>query len=94
VAPRVLLADEAVSALDVTVRGAVLDLLDELVAEQGLTLVFVSHDLGVVRALCDRVIVMHAGRVIEQGPTERVFSAPEQAYTAELLDAMPVLPGA
>lgn len=60
VAPRVLLADEAVSALDVTVRGAVLDLLDELVAEQGLTLVFVSHDLGVVRALCDRVIVMHA----------------------------------
>lgn len=89
--PDILLADEAVSALDVTVRAQILDLLDELVRQRSLTLVFVSHDLAVVRRLCDRVAVMRAGAVVETGPTRQVLDAPAHPYTAELVAAVPTV---
>src|SRR5699024_10053153 len=75
--PRVLVADEAVSALDVSVRAQVLNLLDELVERYHLTLVFVSHDLNVVRHSCDAVAVMQSGRIVECGPADAVMEAPQ-----------------
>lgn len=87
--PEVLIADEPVSALDVSVRAQVLNLLDELVDGFGLTLVFVSHDLMVVRHLCNEVMVMRQGKVEEAGPTQQVYAAPRAAYTAELIAAVP-----
>ncbi len=87
--PDVLVADEPVSALDVSVRAQVLNLLHELVEEFGLTLVFVSHDLAVVRHVCDRVVVMQHGRVVESGPIAEVYERPREQYTQELLAAMP-----
>jgi peptide/nickel transport system ATP-binding protein len=89
--PRVLIADEPVSALDVSVRAQVLNLLADLVAARGLTLIFVSHDLSVVRHLCDSVVVLRAGRIEEQGPAERVFAQPEADYTRALIAAIPRL---
>ncbi|MDK8449427.1 ATP-binding cassette domain-containing protein [Corynebacterium mastitidis] len=86
--PEVLLADEAVSALDVTVRARILDLLDEVVTPDR-TLVFVTHDLTVVRRLCTEVAVMRAGRIVEHGPVERVWEDPQDPYTRELLSAVP-----
>ncbi|KQB86902.1 dipeptide ABC transporter ATP-binding protein [Corynebacterium lowii] len=85
--PDVLLADEAVSALDVTVRARVLDLLDQAVTPER-TLVFVSHELGVIRHLCTEVVVMRAGEIVERGPVERVWKEPEHPYTRELLAAI------
>ncbi len=90
-APDILLADEAVSALDVTVRSQILALLESIAVQRGLTLIFVSHDLAVVRRVCDHVAVLSGGRLVESGPTERVYSAPEQDYTRELLAAVPTL---
>ncbi|APU16518.1 MULTISPECIES: ATP-binding cassette domain-containing protein [Actinoalloteichus] len=90
--PRVLVGDEPVSALDVSVRAQILDLLAGLAAEHAMTLVLVSHDLAVVGRLCPRVLVLHQGRVVETGPTERVYSTPEQDYTRRLLAAIPRLP--
>jgi peptide/nickel transport system ATP-binding protein len=87
--PEVLIADEAVSALDVSVRAQVLNLLHDLVQQFQLTLIFVSHDLMVVRHLCDQVVVMRNGKVEEAGRTTAVYTAPTAAYTRELLAAVP-----
>jgi oligopeptide/dipeptide ABC transporter ATP-binding protein len=89
--PGILLADEPVSALDVSVRAQVLNLISELVDELELTLVFVSHDLSVVRHLCDRVAVMSAGEIVETGPVEQVWRAPQHPYTQRLLAAVPTI---
>jgi peptide/nickel transport system ATP-binding protein len=89
--PRVLVADEAVSALDVSVRAQVLNLLDDLVERLGLTLVFISHDLAVVRHLCTRVAVLYHGRLVEDASADEVYTAPSHPYTRALLDAVPRL---
>ncbi len=89
--PRVLIADEAVSALDVSVRAQVLNLFADLVADHGLTLVFVSHDLSVVRHVCDAVLVMQAGHIVEAGPVDQVYSDPREPYTRQLLASVPRL---
>jgi ABC-type glutathione transport system ATPase component len=91
--PRVLVADEPVSALDVSVRAQVLNLLLDLVENLDLTLVFVSHDLAVVRFLCERVAVLSRGQLVEEGPTEEVWARPREPYTAALLAAVPTLEG-
>ena len=90
--PKVLIADEAVSALDVSVRAQVLNLMTDLVAQHGLTLVFVSHDLAVVRHLCDTIVVMQHGRVVESGLAARVYADPQHPYTQRLLASVPRLP--
>jgi ABC-type oligopeptide transport system ATPase subunit len=87
--PALVVADEAVSALDVCVRARVIELLRELRAEMNLTMLFVSHDLSVIRQVCDEVIVMFRGRIMEQGSVERVFNEPRHAYTKVLLSAIP-----
>lgn len=87
--PRVLIADEAVSALDVSVQASVLDLLTRLQAEQGFALVFITHDLAVARAMCDRLVIMKGGVVVEEGPTEEILHNPSEEYTVQLLSAVP-----
>ena len=91
--PRVLLADEPVSALDVSVRAQVLNLLSDLVDRYRLTLVFVSHDLGVVRHICDNVVVMHQGLIVESGPTAVVYESPVHDYTKTLVASSMTLRG-
>jgi ABC-type glutathione transport system ATPase component len=83
--PRVLIADEATTALDVTVQAEILDLLADLRASTGLAMVLVSHDLAVVAQLCDEVLVMRDGEIVEQGPTDRVLYEPEHSYTRLLI---------
>ena len=90
--PELLVCDEITSALDVSVQAAVLELLAELRAELGLSLLYISHDLGVVATVADRVLVLESGHIREAGPTERVLSAPQDAYTRRLLEAAPRLP--
>lgn len=85
--PDILLADEAVSALDMSVRAQVLELLAEIIDKRGLTLLFVTHDLAVVRHLCDSVAVLDRGRLIEHGPTEAIWSSPSTDYTRRLIAA-------
>jgi peptide/nickel transport system ATP-binding protein len=87
--PDLCILDEPTAALDVSVQAVVLNLLQELKQSLGMSYLFVSHDLNVVRLLCDRVIVMRTGRIVEQGPTERVLSAPQEQYTRDLLAAIP-----
>jgi ABC-type glutathione transport system ATPase component len=89
--PELLIADEATSALDVVVQASVLDLLAELRRTAGVTLVAITHDLDLVRYLCDSAVVMRAGRVVESGPVGALFANPSQAYTRELIAAAPVL---
>lgn len=91
--PRILVGDEPLSALDVTVRAQILRLIARLRVEEDLTLVLVSHDIGVVQNVCDQVVVMKDGRVVEQGPTEKVLLQPQAAYTRQLLASIPTLPG-
>ncbi len=87
--PDLLIADEPTTALDVTIQAQVLTLLRELQAKLGMSLLLITHDLGIVRKMAEQVSVMQAGRVVESGPTERVFKAPEHAYTQRLLAAEP-----
>jgi peptide/nickel transport system ATP-binding protein len=90
-APAVLVCDEPVSALDVTIQAQILDLLDDLQRADGLALLFISHDLGVVRHMSDRVAVMRAGSIVETGGAEEVFAAPRHPYTTQLVADAPRL---
>lgn len=88
--PEFVLADEIVSGLDVSTQAQVLNLLKDLCRDMGLAMAFISHDLSVIRAVCDRVMVLRQGRVVEEGPCASVFAAPKSDYTRELLDAIPL----
>ncbi|NUT09670.1 MAG: ABC transporter ATP-binding protein [Nonomuraea sp.] len=88
-APRVLVLDEAVAALDVSIQAQILTLLDELRKDTGISYVFVSHDLAVVRYIADTAVVMRHGRIVERGETERILRSPRHPYTRLLLDSIP-----
>jgi ABC-type microcin C transport system duplicated ATPase subunit YejF len=90
VRPRLLVCDEAVSALDVSVQAQIVNLLRDLSERHGMALLFISHNLAVVRHLCEDIVVLRRGRVIESGPGAQVFEAPREPYTRALLDAVPV----
>ncbi len=89
--PEVLVADEPVSALDVSVRAQILNLLKRLIGEFSLTLVFISHDMAVVRHLCDEVVVLYRGEIVETGETDQIYARPRHEYTRALLAAVPAL---
>lgn len=91
--PAILVLDEPVSALDVSVRGQILNLLLDIQEAERLAYIFISHDMGVVRAVADRVAVMSHGRIVETGPADATFRAPRSPECRELLEAVPVLPG-
>ncbi len=91
--PALLIADEPTTALDVTIQAQVLDLLTELRAELGMSMLLISHDLGVIAHCCDYVLVMYAGQVVESAPVDQLFAAPRHPYTRALLDSMPKLAG-
>jgi peptide/nickel transport system ATP-binding protein len=88
--PDFIICDEPVSALDVSIRAQILNLLEEMKARYGLTLLFIAHDLAVVKAVSDRVAVMYLGRLCEVGPSEQLFATPAHPYTALLIEAIPV----
>jgi peptide/nickel transport system ATP-binding protein len=88
--PELVICDEPVSALDVSIRAQILNLLEEMKRRYGLTLLFIAHDLAVVKAVSDRIAVMYLGKLCEIGPTERLFAKPAHPYTALLLEAIPV----
>ena len=88
--PKLLILDEPISALDLSIRAQILNLLEELQAERGLSYLFIAHDLSVVRHLCDRVCVMYLGIIVEEGPSDQVFTNPKHPYTEALLSAVPV----
>ena len=87
--PGLLVCDESVSALDVSIQAQVLNLLNDLKKDFGLTMLFISHDLSVVRYMCDRVMVMNKGKIVEAGNAEDVYHHPQSEYTKELLAAIP-----
>jgi oligopeptide/dipeptide ABC transporter ATP-binding protein len=91
VEPSIVIADEAVSALDVSVQAQILNLFEQLIAELGLAVIFISHQLAVIAHLADRVAVMYLGTIVETGPTAEVFAGPRHPYTAALLSAHPTL---
>ena len=91
--PDMLVADEPTTALDATIQAQILDLLADIRAETGMTIVFISHDLGAVSQVCERVCVMYAGRIVETCPTESLFRNPRHPYTRGLFDAIPRLDG-
>jgi ABC-type oligopeptide transport system ATPase subunit len=88
--PELIIADEPVSALDVTIQAQILDLILNLVEKHNLTMMFISHDLSVVRYISDRVMVMNKGLIIETGDTEALWANPQQQYTKDLLAAIPL----
>jgi len=88
--PKLVICDEPVSALDVSIRAQILNLLEDMKRRYGLTLLFIAHDLAVVKAVSDRIAVMYLGRLCEVGPTEQLFARPAHPYTALLLEAIPV----
>ena len=88
VEPSLLICDEATSALDVTVQKQILELLLRLKKEKNLSFLFISHDLALVQAFCDRVLVMYQGKIVEEGKTEDVISRPKEAYTRQLIDSV------
>ena len=90
--PKLVIFDEAVSALDVTVRAQILDLIAQLAEEYGLSYLFISHDLAVIRSITDRCLVMKDGKIIEEGLTKKVLEQPQNAYTKTLIEAAPKLP--
>jgi peptide/nickel transport system ATP-binding protein len=87
--PRIIIADEATSALDVSIRSQILDLLLEIQQRLGLSFIFISHDISVVRYFCDRVAVMHRGKLVETGAAEKICTAPDEDYTRALISAVP-----
>ncbi len=89
--PKLLLADEPTTALDVTVQAQILELIQQMQKERGTAVIFVTHDIGVVSAICDRVLVMYAGRILESGPTAELFYEPKHPYTQALQRSIPAL---
>ena len=90
--PGFIVCDESVSALDVSVQAQVLNLLNELKRELGLTMLFISHDLSVVRYMCDRIMVMKKGKIVEAGNAEEVYYHSKDTYTKQLIEAIPKIP--
>lgn len=87
--PRLLIADEPTTALDVTIQAQILKLMKKINEKHGTGILFISHDLGVIRKLCSRVIVMNQGEIVEEGPVSQVFEKPQEEYTKKLLAAIP-----
>ena len=87
--PRLLIADEPTTSLDLTIQAQYLSLLRDLQREHGLALIFITHNLGIVAKMCDQLVVMYAGRVVESGPVSRIFNSPAHPYTKALLNSIP-----
>jgi len=87
--PRLLIADEPTTSLDLTIQAQYLQLLEELQQKHGLAMIFITHNLGIVSKICDRVAVMYAGRIVEAGPVRQIFTSPAHPYTRALLESIP-----